>query len=63
VTRLMLGEVEDLLDIVVISQYPNRRGMLDMMKSLEYQECAVHRIAGLAGQLNIEMAAQPSFGR
>jgi hypothetical protein len=37
--------------------------MLDMMMSLEYQECMVHRTAGRAGQLHIEMAAQPGFAR
>jgi uncharacterized protein (DUF1330 family) len=63
VTRLMLGEVEDLWDIVGITRYPNRQAMLDMMMSSEYQDCAVHRAAGLAGQLNIETAAQPGFGR
>lgn len=54
VTRLMLGEVEELWDTVGISQYPNRQAMLDMMMSPEYLECAAHRTAGLEGQLNIE---------
>lgn len=34
--------------------YPDRQAMLDMTTSPDYQECAVHRTAGLAGQLNIE---------
>lgn len=58
VTRLMLGEVEDLWDMVGIAQYSNRQAMLDMMMSPEYEECAVHRTAGLEGQLNIETIAQ-----
>ncbi len=55
VERLMLGEVEELWDQVAIAQYPSRQAMLDMMMSPEYQEIHVHRTAGLAGQLNIEV--------
>ena len=54
VSRLMLGEVEDLWDTVAIAQYPSRAAMLEMMQLPEYQEISVHREAGLAGQLNIE---------
>ena len=54
VSRLMLGEVEDLGDTVAIAQYPSRASMLEMMQLPEYQEISVHREAGLAGQLNIE---------
>ena len=54
VSRLMLGEVEELWDSVAIAQYPSRAAMLEMMQLPEYQEIAVHRAAGLAGQLNIE---------
>ena len=54
VERLMLGEVEELWDCVAIAQYPSRASMLEMMQLKEYQEIAVHRSAGLAGQLNIE---------
>lgn len=54
VERLMLGEVEELWDQVVIAMYPSRKAMLDMISSEKYQEAAVHRTAGLAGQLNIE---------
>ena len=54
VSRLMLGEVEELWDSVAIAQYPSRADMLEMMQLPEYQEIAVHRAAGLAGQLNIE---------
>jgi uncharacterized protein (DUF1330 family) len=54
VSRLMLGEVEELWDCVAIAQYPSRASMLEMMQLKEYQEIAVHRSAGLAGQLNIE---------
>lgn len=54
VSRLMLGEVEELWDQVAIAHYPTRQAMLDMMLSQEYQAIHVHRDAGLAGQLNIE---------
>ena len=54
VSRLMLGEVEELWDTVAIAQYPSRRKMLEMMMIPEYAEISVHRTAGLKGQLNIE---------
>ena len=54
VERLMLGEVEDLWDMVAIAMYPSRQAMIDMMQSEEYQAIHHHRDAGLAGQLNIE---------
>ena len=57
VARLILGEVEDLWDDVAIAMYPSRAAMLTMISSPEYQAIAVHREAGLAGQLNIETHA------
>ena len=54
VSRLMLGEVEDLWDGVAIARYPSRKAMLEMIMSSEYQESEKHRSAGLLGQLNIE---------
>ena len=54
VARLMLGEVEDLWDVVAIAMYPNRKAMLDMISDPEYIKSAQHRAAGLEGQLNIE---------
>ncbi|MEM1437306.1 MAG: DUF1330 domain-containing protein, partial [Pseudomonadota bacterium] len=55
VERLMLGQVEELWDSVAIAMYPSRQAMLQMISSPEYQASAVHRAAGLAGQLNIEL--------
>ncbi|MGI9328664.1 MAG: DUF1330 domain-containing protein [Pseudomonadales bacterium] len=55
VERLMLGEVEELWDTAAIAMYPSRKAMLDMISSPDYQASAVHRAAGLAGQLNIEL--------
>lgn len=54
VERLMLGEVEELWDVVAIAKYPSRAAMGEMIGSPEYQAIEVHRSAGLAGQLNIE---------
>lgn len=54
VTFLALGEVEELWDEVAIAMYPKRSAMVEMSMSKEWQEAAVHRTAGLKGQLNIE---------
>ena len=58
VTFLSLGQVEELWDEIAIAKYPNRGALLAMSSSQEWQEAAVHRTAGLAGQLNIETIAQ-----
>ena len=55
VERLMLGEVEELWDTAAIAMYPSRKAMMEIMSSPDYQASAVHRTAGLAGQLNIEL--------
>lgn len=57
VTDLMLGEVEDLWDMVAIAEYPSRAAMLQMVQSAQYQAITQHRDAGLAGQLNIRTKA------
>ena len=54
VSRLMLGEVEELWDAVTIASYPSREAMLKMIQSDAYQSIHIHREAVLAGQLNIE---------
>jgi uncharacterized protein (DUF1330 family) len=54
VSRLMLGEVEDLWDMVAIAMYPSKTAMLTMITDPDYIESAKHRSAGLEGQLNIE---------
>jgi uncharacterized protein (DUF1330 family) len=53
VTELMLGEVDELWDMVALAQYPSRAAMMAMVQSPEYQAIEKHRVAGLAGQLNI----------
>lgn len=53
-TFLTLGQVEELWDEVAIAMYPDRAALIAMSTSKEWQEIAVHRTAGLKGQLNIE---------
>ncbi|MDX2233399.1 MAG: hypothetical protein NW200_02760, partial [Hyphomonadaceae bacterium] len=57
VTYLSLGQVEELWDEVAIAMYPNRAAMVAMSMSEEWRAIAVHRSAGLKGQLNIETVA------
>ena len=54
VSRLLIGEVEDLWDMVAIAEYPNKKAMLKMISDKDYRESEKHRSAGLEGQLNIE---------
>jgi uncharacterized protein (DUF1330 family) len=53
VTGLMLGEVEELWDAVALAEYPSLAAFRAMATSPEYQAIERHRLAGLAGQLNI----------
>jgi uncharacterized protein (DUF1330 family) len=62
VTFLALGQVEELWDEVALAQYPNRSAMWAMSSSAEFQEIAIHRRAGLEGQLNIETTYATGFG-
>lgn len=57
VTHLSLGKVEELWDEIAIAMYPTRRAMVEMSMSDEWRAIAVHRSAGLKGQLNIECVA------
>ncbi|PZN93079.1 MAG: DUF1330 domain-containing protein [Alphaproteobacteria bacterium] len=56
VTGLILGEVEELWDMVALAWYPSPQAMLQMVGLPEYQGIEIHRFAGLAGQLNIRTA-------
>ena len=53
VTGLMIGEVDELWDMVALVEYPSVAAMQKMVSSPEYQAIESHRKAGLAGQLNI----------
>jgi uncharacterized protein (DUF1330 family) len=53
VTGLLLGEVEELWDMVALAEYPSLDAFRTMALSPEMQAIEHHRKAGLAGQLNI----------
>lgn len=55
VSRLMIGDIDELWDLVAVAEYPNRAAMLKMITDPEYIESSAHREAGLKGQLNIEI--------
>ena len=55
VSRIMLGEVEELWDCIAIVKYPSRKAMLKMISDPEYLKSEKHRSAGLKGQLNLEV--------
>lgn len=61
VTHLSLGKVDELWDEIAIVSYPNRGALVAMSSSDAWREAAVHREAGLAGQLNIETTPLPGF--
>ena len=60
VTGLLLGEVEDLWDMVALAEYPSLAAFRAMAMSSEMQAIEHHRKAGLAGQLNIR--TRPGVG-
>ena len=53
---MVVGEVEDLWDVMAIAKYPTLQSFIDMVSSTEYLSAYHHRIAGLKGQLNIASA-------
>jgi uncharacterized protein (DUF1330 family) len=59
---LALGQVEELWDEIALAEYPDRVALWAMSTSEEWRKIAVHRQAGLAGQLNIETTYAAGFG-
>lgn len=53
VTGILLGQVEELWDMVALAYYPSPAAMMAMVALPEYQGIEIHRFAGLQGQLNI----------
>lgn len=53
VTGLLLGEVEELWDMVALAEYPSLAAFQAMATSPAMHAIEHHRTAGLAGQLNI----------
>jgi uncharacterized protein (DUF1330 family) len=60
VTGLLLGEVEDLWDMVALAEYPSAEAFASLLSSPEMHAAERHRAAGLAGQLNIRATPLPS---
>jgi hypothetical protein len=58
VTGLLLGEVEDLWDAVGLVEYPSLAAFQGMIQSPGLRAIEHHRVAGLAGQLNIRTRSQ-----
>ena len=61
VTGLLLGEVEDLWDMVALAEYPSLAAFRAMAMSPEMHAIEHHRKAGLAGQLNIRTKPGAGF--
>lgn len=61
VTGLLLGEVEDLWDMVALAEYPSLAAFRAMAMSPEMHAIEHHRVAGLAGQLNIRTKPGAGF--
>lgn len=57
VSGMILGDVEELWDMVALAYYPSPQAMLQMVGLPEYQGIEIHRFAGLKGQLNIRTRA------
>lgn len=53
VTGIIIGVVEEVWDMVALAQYPSAAAMMAMVALPQYKAIEVHRLAGLAGQLNI----------
>ena len=62
VNGILLGQVEELWDEVGLVEYPSSKALLEIASSPAFQEIEVHRIAGLAGQLNITTTASALGG-
>jgi len=60
VTGLLLGDVEELWDMVALAEYPSLDAFRAMAMSPEMHAIEHHRKAGLAGQLNIR--TKPGLG-
>ncbi len=55
ITGLLLGEVEEMWDMVALVEYPSLEAFRNMLSSEKYQAAVFHREAGLAGQLNLKV--------
>jgi uncharacterized protein (DUF1330 family) len=55
ISGLLLGDVDDMWDMVAIADYPSHAKFMEMMQDPRWLEIEVDREAGLAGQLNIRV--------
>ena len=58
-SQLLVGEVDDLWDMIAVVMYPDVQAMMKMTSARAYNDIAIHRIAGLEGQLNIKTLEGP----
>jgi uncharacterized protein (DUF1330 family) len=61
VQSLLLGEVDELWDMVGIVEYPTPKTLIQISSSPEFHDIEQHREAGLAGQLNIAVRSSGDF--
>jgi len=61
VSGLLLGDVEELWDVVALAEYPSLAAFRDMAMSPAMHAIEHHRKAGLAGQLNIRTKPGEGF--
>ena len=61
VESLFLGVVEELWDAVGLVEYPSPKSLVTIVSSPDFQEIEKHRVAGLAGQLNIAARTQEAL--
>ncbi|MBS0490763.1 MULTISPECIES: DUF1330 domain-containing protein [unclassified Phenylobacterium] len=61
VTGLLIGEVEDLWDMIALAEYPSLAAFQQMAMSPQMHAIEHHRTAGLAGQLNIRTKPGAGF--
>ncbi|MDO9336466.1 MAG: DUF1330 domain-containing protein [Caulobacter sp.] len=54
IDHLVIGEVDELWDVAAIMEYPSRAAFVEIATSAEVAAMAVHRKAGLKGQLLIQ---------
>ena len=60
VVGMCVGEVEELWDSIAVANYPSLQAFLDMTSSPEWLALAIHRTAGISGQLNIASKTPPT---
>jgi len=61
VTGLLLGDVEEMWDVVALAEYPSLAAFQQMARSPAMHAIEHHRKAGLAGQLNIRTKPGQGF--